>query len=165
MLNGIITLYTAYLAIVSLSANVSLSELDKYNLGLNKGVEMTQEMIEEEEFYDSLENLAICVEAEAGNQGLKGKQLVVDVILNRVDSPMFPNDINSVIEQPGQFSVYSNGSMGKIYEPSEETFEAINMELEHRTNNEVLYFRTGNYHSGMKKLFKHGNHYFSGKYQ
>ena len=39
----------------------------------------------EEIYYDSLELLAVCVEAEAGNQSLEGKKMVVDVILNRVD--------------------------------------------------------------------------------
>lgn len=41
--------------------------------------------IEEEEYWDGLELLAICVEAEAGNQGLQGKRLVADVILNRAE--------------------------------------------------------------------------------
>ena len=38
--------------------------------------------IEEEMYYDSLEMLAICVEAEAGNQSMEGKRLVAAVILN-----------------------------------------------------------------------------------
>ena len=35
---------------------------------------------------DEYELFAKCVEAEAGTEGLLGKQYVVDVILNRVDS-------------------------------------------------------------------------------
>ena len=38
-----------------------------------------------------LDLFARCVESEAGNQGLYGKQLVADVILNRVNSPNFPD--------------------------------------------------------------------------
>lgn len=51
--------------------------------------------IEEEEYWDSLELLAICVEAEAGNQGLQGKRLVADVILNRAEdhSGQWPDTI------------------------------------------------------------------------
>ena len=60
----------------------------------------------EVKIYDSLEMLAKCVQAEAGNQGLLGKRLVVDVILNRVDSDRFPNTIEGVITQSGQFAVY-----------------------------------------------------------
>ena len=65
--------------------------------------EMTPEEIAEEEYWDSLELLAICVEAEAGNQSLEGKRLVVDVILNRVDdrSGVWGDDIASVITQRG----------------------------------------------------------------
>ena len=63
----------------------------------------TEEEIAEEEYWDSLELLAICVEAEAGNQGLEGKRMVVDVILNRVDDPDWPGTIEEVISQPVQF--------------------------------------------------------------
>ena len=51
--------------------------------------EMTTEDLAEEEYFDSLELLALCVEAEAGNQGLIGKKYVCDVILNRVDDEDF----------------------------------------------------------------------------
>ena len=91
--------------------------------------EMTEEEMQEQLYDDSLEMLAICVEAEAGNQDLMGKRLVVDVILNRVDSDKFPDDIVSVITQTNQFSSYSDGHMDGIYEPSEETFRAVRMEL------------------------------------
>ena len=53
---------------------------------------MTPEEIEEEEKADELELMAICVEAEAGNQSLTGKRMVADVILNRVDNPDFPDN-------------------------------------------------------------------------
>lgn len=40
--------------------------------------------------------LAQLVEAEAGTQGFYGKQLVADVVLNRVDSDIFPDTIHGV---------------------------------------------------------------------
>ena len=86
--------------------------------------EMTAEELEEELFYDSLELLALCVESEAGNQGLYGKKLVVDVVLNRVDSPDYPDNIPDVVMQRNQFSVVLDGRIWTV-EPSEETFEAI----------------------------------------
>lgn len=49
--------------------------------------------------YDSLELLAKCVFAEAGNQGLYGQELVACVILNRVDSNNYPNTVEDVIKQ------------------------------------------------------------------
>ena len=109
---------------------------------------------------DALWFMAICVEAEAGNQDILGKRLVVDVIFNRVDSPKFPNDIKAVIMQKNQFSAYSDGSMERITEPSEETLEAIEMELEHRIDSKLLYFRTSDYHSFCTPAYKHGDHYF-----
>ena len=115
---------------------------------------------EKREIYlNELDMLARCVEAEAGTQDLLGKRLVVDVILNRVDSSGFPNDIISVITQDGQFSVVGNG-MIDLVEPSESTFEAIEMELEQRTDSEILYFRTGHPHSWCESSYQHGAHFF-----
>jgi spore germination cell wall hydrolase CwlJ-like protein len=68
--------------------------------------EDTPEQIAEEEYYDTLDLLALCVEAEAGDQDLYGKRLVVDVVLNRVDSPDFPDTIAEVITQVRQFATY-----------------------------------------------------------
>lgn len=121
---------------------------------------LTKADIESIEYFDSLELMAICVEAEAGNQDLKGKRLVVDVILNRVDSDRFPNDIESVITQVGQFSSYWDGHMDAVYEPSEETFEAVKMELEDRLDSEVLFFTEGRYNPYCEPMFKYGAHYF-----
>lgn len=120
----------------------------------------SNDWLSEEEYYDSLETLAICVEAEAGNQDLMGKRLVADVILNRVDSNKFPNDINSVIYQKNQFSSATDGGMNKVWEPSEETFKAVQMELDHRTDCNILYFTAGKYNKYCTPAYKHGDHYF-----
>lgn len=123
--------------------------------------EMTEEDIREEMYYDSLELLALCVEAEAGNQSLYGKRLVVDVILNRVDDTTgnWPDTIAEVIAQPYQFSTYWNGAIDKAV-PSEETFEAVRMELEERINTEILFFTSegwGDYGTPWEKV---EDHYF-----
>lgn len=107
---------------------------------------------------ESLEWLAKCVEAEAGNQDIVGKRLVVDVILNRVDSDLYPDDIKAVISQDGQFAVYKYGTMMKAT-PSEETCRAVEMELEHRIDTEIMYFASSGYIS--KPAYKHGGHYFA----
>lgn len=121
---------------------------------------MTSEEMKEEKYFDSLETLAICVEAEAGNQDLYGKRLVVDVILNRVDFYRFPDDIESVITQKYQFSTYWNGAMQEIQEPSDETYEAVRMELEQRTDNKILFFTAGGYNTYCTPAYKYGDHYF-----
>ena len=118
------------------------------------------EYIEEELLYDELEYLAACVEAEAGNQGLLGKRYVTDVILNRVDSDKFPDTITEVINEPQQFSVVSDGRIDKVV-PTEETYQAIQLELENRLDDTILFFRTERYHTGYTPCFKHEDHYFS----
>lgn len=122
--------------------------------------ELTEEQIEEEMYYDSLELLAICVEAEAANQGLEGKRLVADVILNRVDSAEFPNNIVDVISQPYHFTSYWDGGMERAV-PTEETFEAVRMELKHRSNTEILYFTAGEWPEYGTHWRKVGDHYFA----
>lgn len=104
--------------------------------------------------------LARCVEAEAGNQGLLGKRYVVDVILNRVDDERFPDTIRGVIDEKNQFEVTSNGMIESVY-PTEETMRAIELEMNERTDCEILYFRTEHYHSFGTPCFQYNDHYFS----
>lgn len=63
-------------------------------------------------------------QAEAGNQGITGQWLVMCVILNRVDSEEFPNTIEEVISQDGQFATYANGAIEKA-EPTSDTHLAL----------------------------------------
>jgi len=124
--------------------------------------ELTKEEIEEEEYFDSLELMALCVEAEAGNQGLEGKRMVADVILNRVDSPDWPDTIEGVISQKYQFTTYWDGAIERA-EPTEETFEAIRMELKERSYPNILYFTAGEFGKYGTQWKQVGDHYFSTK--
>ena len=112
--------------------------------------------------YDSINLIALCTEAEAGNQDLEGKRLVVDVILNRVDDPDFPNTVREVITQRNQFETWSNGAINRV-KPSESTIEAVNLELESRLNYEILYFTAGGYGKYGTHWRKVGDHYFCTK--
>ena len=85
--------------------------------------------------------------AEAGNQGERGKRLVIDCILNRVESPFFPGDtIEDVIRYPGQFEVVSSGTLYAEC-PTQDIYELAREEIMHRTNREVVYFKLGGFHS------------------
>lgn len=128
-----------------------------------EGHEVTPEELEEEAYYDSLELLAVCVEAEAGNQSLDGKRMVVDVILNRVDDPDWPDTITEVISDPYEFSSYWDGGMDKVWEPSEETFQAVRMELGNRSWPGIYYFTAGGYGAYGIPWKQVGGHYFSTK--
>jgi len=107
---------------------------------------------------EEVEMLAHLVKAEAGNQTFLGKQLVVDVVLNRVDCDKFPDTIQGVIHSPGQFACRGYYMKKK---PSAEDYDAVYAELEERQNEEVIYFRTKRYGDGTP-LFKEDAHYFSG---
>lgn len=57
--------------------------------------------------------LARLVEAEAKGESYAGKVAVATVVLNRVDSNLFPNSVKAVIYQAGQFTPVSNGQINK----------------------------------------------------
>lgn len=119
------------------------------------------ETISEEIHEDELQMLAILVMAEAGNQDLKGKRLVVDVVLNRVDDSRWPETISEVINQKGQFSPMTDGGFERAAQTvTQECFDAVSMELESRLDYQIHYFCAGGYGYG-EAAYKYGDHYFS----
>ena len=123
--------------------------------------EDTDEQIEEEIYLGELELLAQLVHAEAGNQSFEGKYLVAEVVLNRVESPDFPDSITEVIYQDGQFSVTKNGAFEKAaWSVDESDFEAVTYAVELHENRDVLYFNNCSQVAGKGELFKVGGHWF-----
>ena len=116
----------------------------------------------EDHFYNSVELMAKVVEAEAGNQGLLGKRMVVDVILNRVRDDDFPDSIVDVIYQKNAFAVIGNGMYEQV-EVSEETWTAIYMEMEKVSYPELFYFCSTGFHEYGTPWDKVGDHYFNTK--
>lgn len=116
----------------------------------------------EEDFYNSLELMAKVVEAEAGNQELLGKRMVVDVILNRVRDDDFPDTIVDVIYQKNAFAVIGNGMYEKV-EVSDETWTAIYMEMEKVSYPELFYFCSTGFPVYGTAWDKVGDHYFNTK--
>lgn len=105
--------------------------------------------------------LALVTMAEAEGESELGKRLVIDTILNRVDSPRFAgNTINSVVYAKNQFEAMWNGRVDRCY-VRDDIRKLVIEELQNRTNTEVVYFRTGHYSPYGTPLFKEGNHYFS----
>lgn len=68
------------------------------------------------------------VEAEAGICDDKGKILVANVILNRVNSGQFPDTVTDVVYQPSQFTPVSNGRINTC-QVSSETVDSVNRAL------------------------------------
>lgn len=55
----------------------------------------------------SLMCLALAIFHESGNQSVKGKQSVAEVVINRVRSEKYPDTVCGVIKQNNQFSWYN----------------------------------------------------------
>lgn len=58
-----------------------------------------------------LRYLTSIIYCEARGEGYAGQKAVGIVVMNRVESELFPNDVKEVIYQSGQFSPVSNGSL------------------------------------------------------
>ena len=112
--------------------------------------------------FGDLDLLAALVWAEAGDQPIpEGLCYVCDVVLNRVDSPAWPNTIADVIYQPGQFSVVSNGALDRAYlNCPQVAYDAVISQLQNRWNSQIQFFSMG-YNANGTVAFVHGTHYYS----
>lgn len=109
---------------------------------------------------EEIELIALCVMAEAEGECEYGQRLVIDVILNRVDDPHFPDTIYDVIYQKNQFAGMYGDRITRCY-VKDELVQLVREELENRTDYDVVFFRTGHYHSYGVPMFQVGAHYFS----
>lgn len=124
---------------------------------------MRQHVEENNERYAAeLDMLARCVEAEAGNQSLDVKRAVIAVIMNRVDDDDWPDTISGVITDPYEFATYWNGKMDEVT-PSDETYQAIRMEMQTRSYPGLYYFDMDRYLLYGTPYAKMGDLYFSTK--
>ena len=111
---------------------------------------------------DEFDALCSIVHCEAESEDLHGKILIADVILNRVDSEQYPNNIKEVIEQKGQFDPVTSRAYYKAV-PARESIEAVLQALNGADYSEgALYFQKsestewGDY----QYLFRYGAHSF-----
>lgn len=109
------------------------------------------------------------VEAEAGDQDVKGRQMVANVVINRIKSKEFPNTVKSVVFAYRQFSPIANGSYYHVT-VSSKTRQAVEKALKEKDNTRgALYFmyRAGSdvanirwFDRDLKWLCKYGCHEF-----
>lgn len=117
---------------------------------------------------DEYQVLLKIVEAEAPAEDIKGKMLVANVVLNRLEIG-FGDTISEVVFAKGQFEPVSNGRIFKVT-PSEETIEAVERVLNGEDESEgALYFMARAlaskkgirwFDNNLQFLFKHGGHEF-----
>lgn len=100
------------------------------------------------------ELIAKLVKAEATGESELGQRLVIDTVLNRVESESFPNSVKEVIEQKNQYTTPSNILDDSLL------YLVLEEEL-NKSNNEVIFFNKHKYPKYGEPLFVEGKHYFS----
>lgn len=123
-------------------------------------VEEETEEVEELLPDEDIALIALVTMAEAEGECEEGKRLVIDTILNRMDSEHFPDTAYDVIYQPHQFSSMWNGRVDRC-EVREDICQLVREELKSRTNYDVIFFTAGCYSDYGVPMFQVGNHYFS----
>lgn len=109
--------------------------------------------------------LAKIAMAEAEGEDVTGKALVIRTVLNRVAGEDFPDTIEEVLYQEGQFTPVGNGRFDSV-EPDAECYAALAMvENGWDESRGALYFEKAaeesTWHSrNLKELFKYGNQKF-----
>ena len=104
--------------------------------------------------------------AEAEGEDIVGKALVILVVLNRVESGSFPDTIEGVIFQEGQFSPVAPGHRYYTVEPNADCWAALEMVAGGWDESQgALYFERiterETWHSrNLIRLFDHGGHTF-----
>lgn len=121
--------------------------------------------VEEEPLFtdEEIDLIALITMAEAEGESELGKRLVIDTILNRIDSEAryFPDTVYDVIYQKNAFEPVWNGRMERCHVRND-IRQLVLEEIESRTNYDVVYFTAGEYNPYGTPLFSEGNHYFSG---
>ena len=101
------------------------------------------------------------VSAESRGESQEAQYTVACVILNRMESPIFPDSLEEVVRQSGQFTCVGNGVINNV--PITESVEqAVARALDNNTVDEnVLWFRSAHYHSFHNQAFRIGELFFS----
>lgn len=119
----------------------------------------TNEEIQAELKSEEIRLLAALIYCEAGNQSYEGKVAVGSVVMNRIASGRFPNTLEGVIYQRGQFTPARSGKLARVLAsgrtPSSCYDAAVDAMNGAKPVGNVLFFNTG---YGNIKL---GDHYFS----
>ena len=123
-------------------------------------IEDISESSAEEIAEEDISLIALVTMAEAEGECEKGKRLVIDTILNRMDSEHFPDTVYDVIYQPYQFSSMWNGRVDRC-EVRDDICQLVKEELEVRTNYDVIFFTAGCYSDYGVPMFQVEHHYFS----
>lgn len=122
-------------------------------------LESNEKEIDEED----LELLSRIIYAEAKGEPFEGKKGVGRVVINRKNSSRFPDSIEEVIFQPGQFCAAGNHNFNG--NPCEESREAARVVLSEEREKGALYFinqkkSSPSWINGLMFVERIGDHWF-----
>ena len=111
---------------------------------------------------DDLDILYKLVEAEAGIESSRCKEMVAAVVFNRVKSDRFPNTLRKVIYAPGAFAVTNNNVINRV-NVTQDTIDAVNRVYngEVEVPDDIYFFRNKHYFGWCKPAFSIDRTYFS----
>ena len=109
---------------------------------------------------EEIDLIALVTMAEAEGEPEEGKRLVISTILNRVDHERFPDTVHGVIYQKNAFSSMWDGRADRCY-VRDDIVELVHDELQARTDDRPIFFRTGRYSDYGTPMYQVGAHYFS----
>lgn len=138
-----------------------ISQADEPDTGRDSGASRGSGILFAE---DDVTLLAKIIYAEARGESFEGQVAVGAVVLNRVESTQFPDTIEEVIYQPGQFSAVSDRQIELT--PDDEAYQAALAAIEGQdpTNGAVFYYNpitaTDNWIKTRDVVKSIGNHKF-----
>jgi N-acetylmuramoyl-L-alanine amidase len=148
---------------IALKFAVSEMELTKINLSnLEPGERI---IIPESISNNELDLLARLVHAEAKGEPFEGKVAVASVVLNRVKNNQFPNSIEKVIKQEGQFQPVDNGEIKEPAGKMDKKAVKTALALENQGDGSLFFYNPeiaeNHWQKTQTVTKKIGNHYFS----
>lgn len=97
--------------------------------------------------------------AEANDQSFDGQKTVVEVIFNRLRSPEWPDTIEGVLSQKGQFATWKSRNKVRPTEVQSDVISEVLRETETVIPADYVYFSTKK-HGWMHDCFKIEDHWF-----
>lgn len=82
---------------------------------------------------DEVELISRIVQLECGYDIRESKCATIETIFNRILDPRYPNTVEEVLSQKGQFSTWKNRNIAKAT-PTDDTYECVAMVLNGQTN-------------------------------
>lgn len=115
---------TTLLLTVFTTTNVK-AETEEVNIYINRwGIQLDM---------NEIELVSRIVQLECGHDIKESKYATIETIFNRVFDPRYPNTVEEVLSQKGQFSTWKNRNIDKAT-PTDDTYECVAMVLNGQTN-------------------------------